>query len=82
MFNQRKIGRPSLALAFIGALASTQPAKASELFLIPDKSVVSIQSQPLVRLVGDAFAKGDAWIEQSSLLSPDRAADYEPLGRP
>jgi hypothetical protein len=69
MFNQRKMRRPSLALAFIGALASTQPAEASELFLIPDKSVVSIQSQPLIRLVGDAFVKGDAPIEQSSLLS-------------
>jgi hypothetical protein len=72
MFNQRKMRRPSLALAFIGALASIQPAKASELFLIPDKSVVSIQSQPLIRLVGDAFVKGDAPIEQSSPAERDR----------
>jgi hypothetical protein len=68
MRNQRKTLRKTLPLAWFAALSLTPAATAGELFLIPDKPVTSIKSQPLIRLVGDDFDKSDPPIERANLI--------------
>jgi hypothetical protein len=69
MFSQRKMRRASAMLAWFAALPLTQRATANELFLIPDKPIISIRSQPLIRLVGDDFDKSDPPIERDNLIN-------------
>jgi hypothetical protein len=57
-----------LVLSWLATLAVTQPVTASELFLIPEKSVISMKSEPLIRLVGETFIKSDPPIARASLL--------------